>query len=56
MRREELLKGLTLAQLEKAKKCETSQELLDLAKEEGIELTEDQLDAVSGWRMSPNCT
>lgn len=33
---------------EKAKACETAEELLALAKEEGVELTDADLDAVSG--------
>ena len=46
--REELLKGLTEEQVLKAKACKSSEELLSLAKEEGIELTDEQLEAVSG--------
>ena len=34
--------------LEKAKACETPEELLALAKEEGYELTDEQLEAVAG--------
>ena len=50
--REELLKGLSKEQLAKAKNCKNKNELLDLAKEEGIELTEEQLEAVSGGACS----
>ena len=46
--KDELLKGLTQEQMAKAKKCKNSEELLALAKEEGIELTDEQLEAVSG--------
>ena len=46
--REELLKGLSKEQLEKASKCKNEKELFALAKEEGVELTEEQLNAVSG--------
>ena len=46
--RKDLLKGLTREQLEKVKACKNSEELLALAKQEGIELTDDQLSAVSG--------
>ena len=46
--RKELLKGLNEEQLEKASHCKNSEELLALAKEEGIELTNEQLEAVSG--------
>lgn len=42
--RKELLKGLTA----KIKACENQEEILKLAKEEGIELTNEQLEAVSG--------
>ena len=46
--REELLKGLTEEQIAKVKACKSSEEVLKLAKEEGIELTDEQLEAVSG--------
>ena len=46
--KEELLKGLTKEQLEKASRCKSQKELLELAKAEGIELTDEQLNAVSG--------
>ncbi len=48
MNRDELLKGLTAAQIEKARACKNTEELLELAKKEGIELTDEQLEAVSG--------
>lgn len=51
--KEELLKGLSEEQIEKARGCKTSQELLELAKEEGVELTEEQLAAVSGGCGEP---
>ncbi len=35
---------------EKARACKTPEELLALAKEEGVELTEEQLEAVAGGR------
>ena len=38
-----LLKGLTEEQLTKVKECKTTEEMLALAKEEGIELTDEQL-------------
>ena len=44
----DLLKGLTEEQIAKVKACKNSEELLALAKEEGIELTDEQLEAVSG--------
>ena len=48
MSKEELLKGLSPEQIEKARACHSEEELLELAKEEGIELTEEQLASVSG--------
>ena len=64
MERKELFKGLTKEQIEKAKNCKNNEELLALAKEEGIELTDEQLEAVSGGACTnpepnlgccPNC-
>ena len=46
--KKELLKGLTEEQIIKVKACKNSDELLALAKEEGIELTDEQLNAISG--------
>ena len=46
--RKELLQGLTEEQIEKIKACKNSDELLALAKAEGIELTDEQLEVVSG--------
>ena len=45
---EELLKGLSPEQIEKVKACKSGEEVLAIAKEEGIELTDEQLEAVSG--------
>ena len=41
---------------EKVIACKTPDELLDLAKQEGIELTDEQLESVSGggWK-EPSC-
>ena len=44
----ELLKGLSEEQIAKASKCKSTEELLELAKKEGFELTEEQLQAVNG--------
>jgi len=44
----ELLKGLTDEQIEKLRKCKNSEEILALAKQEDVELSEEQLAAVSG--------
>lgn len=46
--REELLQSLTPEQRGKARACRSYEELLALAKEEGVELTIDQLEAVAG--------
>ena len=46
--KEELLKGLTEEQIAKAKTCKSQEEMLTLAKEEGVELNEEQLEAVNG--------
>ena len=42
--------------MEKAKACKTPEELLEFAKEEGIVLTDAQLESVSGgWDPLPDC-
>ena len=46
--KKELLKGLTEEQISRVKACKNIEETLAVAKEEGIELTEEQLEAVSG--------
>ena len=46
--RKDLLKGLTQEQIAKVEACKSSKELLELAKAEGIQLTDEQLKAVSG--------
>ena len=46
--REELLKGLTEEQLEKIRACKSTEEMLEIAKEEGVELSEEQLEAITG--------
>ena len=43
-----LLSGLNEEQLKKIKGCKTSEDLLKVATEEGIKLTEEQLEAVNG--------
>lgn len=47
---------LTPEQKEKAIACKTPEEMLELAKEEGLELSDEQLEAVSGggW-TEPSC-
>lgn len=44
----ELLNGLTEEQIAKAKECKNEKELLELAKNEKIELTDEQLNSVNG--------
>ena len=46
--KQELLKGLSKEQIEKVKACKNQEELLKLAKEEGVELNDEQLTAISG--------
>ena len=50
--KEELLKGLSEEQIAKVKACKSQDEMLVLAKEEGVELTDEQLQAVSGGGCS----
>ncbi|MDY6430971.1 MAG: Nif11 family protein [Bacilli bacterium] len=59
--KEELLKGLSEEQIAKIKACKSQEEILKLAKEEGFELTDEQLEAVNGGFCTddtpkcPNC-
>ena len=57
--KKELLKGLTEEQIEKARKCKNQEELLALAKAEGVVLGDEQLEAVSGgcitWSRPTPC-
>lgn len=58
--RKELLAGLTEEQIAKVKSFKTKEEYLKAAKEEDIELTAEQLEAVSGGNCltdfdCPNC-
>ena len=50
--------NLTPEQKEKAKRCKNADELLAIAREEGYELSEDELEAVSGgdWDCWEVCT
>ena len=50
--KQELLKGLTEEQIAKVKACDNNADLLQLAKDEGVELTSEQLAAVSGGACS----
>ena len=44
----ELYNGLSEELKKKATECKTAEELMALAKSEGIELTDEQLDVISG--------
>ena len=46
--KQELLKGLSEEQISKVKSCKNQEELLKLAKDDGVELTSEQIEAVSG--------
>ncbi len=46
--RQELLKGLSEEQVKKVEACKSTEEILSLAKVEGIELSDEQLEAVTG--------
>ena len=50
--KKELLKGLTEEQITKVKACKSHEELLKLAKAEGVELTAEQLEAINGGACS----
>lgn len=49
---------LTPEQMEKAKACKTHEDVLRLAKEEGYELADEELEAISGgdWSCWTVCT
>ena len=55
----ELLNGLSDEQIAKLKECKNSEEILQLAKDQGVELTDEQLEVVSGGSLCapacPNC-
>lgn len=50
--REELLKGLTEEQIAKVREFDDVSDLIQLAKDEGVELTQEQLNAISGGGCS----
>ena len=52
MRKKSLLGNLSKEQIQKAKACNNSKELLELAKAEGVELTKEQLAAIKGGNCS----
>ena len=45
------IEDFTPEQIERARACKTQEELLELVKEEGVELTAEQLEQVSGGDM-----
>ena len=51
--REELLKGLTEEQISKVRSCESTEEIVQLAKSDGVELTIVELAAVAGGACEP---
>ena len=58
--KEGLLKGLSEEQIATLKTCKSLEEILKAAKEEGVELNDEQLSAVSGGHCMnefdcPNC-
>ena len=50
--KQDLLKGLSKEQVAKAKACKSTDEILALAKKEGVELSSEQLEAVNGGACS----
>ena len=46
--KQELLNGLAEDQIDKVRDCANLSDLLQLAEDEGVELNDEQLDAVSG--------
>ena len=48
----ELLKGLTEEQITKVREFDDFSDLIKLAKDEGVELTEEQLNAINGGGCS----
>lgn len=46
--KKDLFEGLTEEQLAKIRECKNTEEILKVASEEGIELNDEQLEAVSG--------
>ena len=48
-------KDLTPEQMDKAKACKTAEELIALAKAEGVELSDEQLEMISGGDKNSWC-
>lgn len=56
--RQELLKGLTEEQIARVKACKGPEEIMAIAKQEGVELTDEQLEAINGGgctKETPDC-
>lgn len=51
-----LLSGLTEEQIAKVRACSDPRDLLQLAKDEGVELNDEQLNAISGGGCSTSTT
>ena len=47
---DELFSNLSAEQKEAAKKCKTSEEFMNFIKSEGIDLTDEQMNAISGGK------
>ena len=50
--KKELLKGLSEEQIQKVKDCDNIKDLMQLAIDEGVELNDEQLAAISGGACS----
>ena len=53
---ERLFEGLSEEQKEALKNCKTTEEIMELVAEEGLELNEVQMEAVSGGACGESCT
>lgn len=50
--RQDLLKGLSEEQIAKVRACKNPEDIFSLARHEGVELTDEQLAAISGGACS----
>ena len=53
---EDRIKDLTPEQRARAKQCKSAEELLALAEEEGYDLTDDELEGISGGSWCGDCS
>ena len=53
---ERLFEGLSEEQKEALKNCKTTEEIMEMAANEGLELNEAQMEAVSGGGCGRSCT